>query len=80
MNPAFNPEIWIGWAPVGDTLQRMTNDGILVTVEPRPDLPTFTASWESVRKGTGYVLNVKNEGVLFWELERHPDLCQGWVA
>lgn len=80
MSPAFNPKIWHGWAPVGDTLQRMTKDGILVTVEQHPSLQGFQAHWENVPKGTGYIVTARYELTLRSGLDEHRDLSQGWVA
>jgi hypothetical protein len=80
MSSVFDPEIWKGWAPVDDTLQRMTKDGILVTVSQHSTLQGWIASWENVRKGTGHNITARHQTTLHSAIERHYDLSQGWVA
>ena len=80
MSAIFDPQVWTGWATVGDTLQRMTRDGILVTVAQHSTLQGWIASWENVRKGTGHYITACHQITLHSAIERHYDLGQGWVA
>jgi hypothetical protein len=79
MISSINPEVWQGWAHDGGSVKRVTKDGIIVTVEPHPELRGFVARWENIPKGTGHNITSVEELTLKSYIDQHQDLKQGWA-